>query len=141
MNIMSGILQGDTFADDGPNIKVPAKQKVVKAMLDFRPEDCAVTAAGKGEIAGQIFTNELIGDHTLVTIKTKKDMLAVKAAKEYQGKSGDAVGVSLHLDCASHLSILLKFFPLTIHAGFFPGMLVFLLCWNECLFAVNLTSD
>ena len=95
MNIMRGTLQGDTFATDNAKIKVPVKGKIAKAMLGFRPEDCAVTIASKGEISGQIFANELIGDHTLVTIKTNKDMLAVKAAKEYRGKSGEAVGVSL----------------------------------------------
>ena len=74
MNIMRGTLQGDTFATDNAKVKVPVKGKIEKAMLGFRPEDCAVTIVGKGEISGQIFANELIGDHTLVTIKTNKDM-------------------------------------------------------------------
>ena len=95
MNIMSGSLHGETFETDNAKIKVPVKGNIGKAMLGFRPEDCAVTTASKGEISGQIFTNELIGDHTLVTIKTNKDMFAVKAAKEYRGKSGDTIGVSL----------------------------------------------
>ena len=95
MNIISGSLQGDSFANENARVKVLVKGKIEKAMLGFRPEDCAVTTAGKGEISGQIFTNELIGDHTLVTIKTENDMLAVKAPKEYRGKSGEAVGISL----------------------------------------------
>ncbi len=95
MNIIHGTLQGDVFASDAGKIKVPVKGKVEKALLGFRPEDCSIAAAGKGELAGQIFTNELIGDHTLVTVKTNKDMLAVKAPKEYRGKSGQTVGVAL----------------------------------------------
>ena len=85
MNIMCGSLQGDIFATDNAKIKVPVKGKIEKAMLGFRPEDCAVTAAGKGEISGQIFTNELIGDHTLVTIKNQQGYASRKSC---QGISG-----------------------------------------------------
>ena len=60
----------------------------------MRPEDCAVTTPNKGDVAGEIFTNELIGDHTLITVKTAKDMISVKAAKDYKGKTGEKVGVA-----------------------------------------------
>ena len=95
MNIMSGSLQGDVFMNDATKIKVPVKGKIEKAMLGFRPEDCSVTTLGKGDIMGVIFTNELIGDHTLITVKSNKDMFTVKAAKEYRGKTGDKIGISL----------------------------------------------
>ena len=32
---------------------------------------------------------ELIGDHTLVTVKTGEDMLTVKAPKDFAGKQGE----------------------------------------------------
>jgi multiple sugar transport system ATP-binding protein len=95
MNIVNGALAADTFMADGAKIKVPVKGRLARAVLGFRPEDCAVTTTAKGNIAGEIFTNELIGDHTLVTIKTNKDMIAVKAAKDYRGKTGDKVGVAV----------------------------------------------
>lgn len=46
------------------------------------------------------------------------------------------------LDGASHLSILFTIFLPIIRASLFAtAMLIFLLCWNEYIFAVNLTSD
>ncbi len=94
MNIIHGSLENGGFKSDDVNIKVPVKGQATKAVLGVRPEDCAVTTAGKGEIKGEIFTNELIGDHTLVTVKTRSAMLTVKAAKDYGGKSGENIGIS-----------------------------------------------
>jgi multiple sugar transport system ATP-binding protein len=71
------------------------KGRVAKAVLGVRPEDCAVAARGKGDLRGEIFTNELIGDHTLVTVKTGGGMITVKAPKNYGGKTGENIGVSL----------------------------------------------
>ena len=69
-----------------------------KAVAGVRPEDCSVTAPAKGTISGQIFTTELIGDHTLVTVNWGNDQIVVKAHKEFEGKQGDAVGVHLPPD-------------------------------------------
>ena len=38
---------------------------------------------------------ELIGDHTLVTVKTGTDMVTVKASKDFTGRTGEKIGVSL----------------------------------------------
>jgi multiple sugar transport system ATP-binding protein len=93
MNILHGALQGDTFTAQDHKVKVPVKGKLDKAILGVRPEDCTVTAPNKGDVNGEIFTNELIGDHTLITIKTANDLISVKAAKDYRGKSGEKIGV------------------------------------------------
>ena len=74
---------------------MPVKGRVDKAVLGVRPEDCALTTAAKGDLKGEIFTNELIGDHTLITVKMSGGMLTVKAAKDYTGKTGEVVGIAL----------------------------------------------
>jgi multiple sugar transport system ATP-binding protein len=94
MNIIQGELAGDTFKSEDMTIKSPVKGMATKAVLGVRPEDCAVTTTGKGEIKGSIFTNELIGDHTLVTVKTQTGLITVKAAKDYGGKSGENIGIA-----------------------------------------------
>ncbi|WP_119391382.1 ABC transporter ATP-binding protein [Taklimakanibacter lacteus] len=95
MNIVHGALQGETFVAEGHEVKVPVKGRLDKAILGVRPEDCSVTTPAKGDVMGEIFTNELIGDHTLITVKTAKDMITVKAPKDYRGKTGDKIGVGL----------------------------------------------
>lgn len=58
------------------------------------------------------------------------------------GNKSTEMEEAAQLDGASHLSILFTIFLPTIRASLFAtAMLVFLLCWNEYLFAVNLTSD
>ncbi len=102
MNIINGELAGSSFLARGAKIPSPVKGKVGKATLGVRPEDCAIVAASKGHISGEIYTNELIGDHTLVTVKSDVDLLAVKAPKDYAGKTGDRVGIGFE---ASHIYI------------------------------------
>ena len=76
-------------------VKTKVKGNLQKAVAGVRPEDCSVTDPKKGSIEGQIYTTELIGDHTLVTVKWGSDQIVVKAHKDFDGKQGDAVGVIL----------------------------------------------
>ena len=94
MNIVKGSLDGDTFMAQDAKIKTPVKGKVASAVLGVRPEDCSVVAPAKGSIKGTVYTTELIGDHTLVTIKVDKDFVAVKAAKDFTAKPGEIAGVA-----------------------------------------------
>ena len=95
MNVIHGSLEGANFLTNGAKVKTKVKGQIAKAVAGVRPEDCSVTAAAKGTISGQIFTTELIGDHTLVTVNWGDDQIVVKAHKDFDGKQGDAVGVQL----------------------------------------------
>jgi multiple sugar transport system ATP-binding protein len=94
MNIIKGSLEGDTFMAQDAKIKTPMKGKVASAVLGVRPEDCSVVAPAKGSIKGTVYTTELIGDHTLVTLKIDKDFVAVKADKNFTAKPGAIAGVA-----------------------------------------------
>jgi multiple sugar transport system ATP-binding protein len=94
MNVVRGSLEGKRFATHGANIATPVGGRIANAVLGVRPEDCAVVAPGKADLAGEVYTTELIGDHTLVTVKTGSDMLTVKAAKDFTARQGEAAGVS-----------------------------------------------
>ena len=98
MNVVQGGLEGSSFLTQGSKITVPVKGKVAKTVLGVRPEDCSVVAAGKGDIKGEIYATELIGDHTLVTVKTGQDMLTIKAAKDFSARLGEKAGVALARD-------------------------------------------
>jgi len=98
MNVIHGSLEGASFLTNGAKVKTKVKGQIPKAVAGVRPEDCDVTNPGKGSIRGQIFTTELIGDHTLVTVNWGNDQIVVKAHKDFDGKQGDAVGVQLPAD-------------------------------------------
>jgi multiple sugar transport system ATP-binding protein len=95
MNIVHGSLEGRNFATNGARIGTPVGGRVDKAILGVRPEDCSVVTPAKGTLRGVIYTTELIGDHTLVTVDHGKDKLIVKAPKDFSGNQGDAIGVAL----------------------------------------------
>jgi multiple sugar transport system ATP-binding protein len=94
MNIVKGSLDGSHFATHDEKVAVPVKGKIAKAVLGVRPEDCAITTPAKGALKAEVYTTELIGDHTLVTAKIGSDMLTVKASKDYTASSGDKIGIS-----------------------------------------------
>ena len=98
MNVIRGSLAGNSFQTDNAVVAVNPSGQIKEAILGVRPEDCSVVATGKGSIAGSIYTTELIGDHTLVTVQTAKDKLTVKAPKDFVGKDGDTIGVEMHRD-------------------------------------------
>jgi multiple sugar transport system ATP-binding protein len=95
MNIIRGTLEGNVFIGHGSRLNAPVSGKVAEAMLGVRPEDCAIVEPDKGDLQGAIYTNELIGDHTLVTVKEENEYIAVKAPKQFAGKPGDRIGVAL----------------------------------------------
>jgi len=95
MNVIHGSLEGDQFMTNGAKVKTTVKGKIPKAIAGVRPEDCSVTSPSNGTLSGEIYTTELIGDHTLVTVNLGSDQIVVKAHKDFDGKQGDSVGVTL----------------------------------------------
>ena len=95
MNVIHGSLEGSSFKTRGTAVDVSVSGRIPSAILGVRPEDCSVVAPGKGNIEAEIYTVELIGDHTLVTVKTGSDMLTVKAPKDFIGSMGENIGVSV----------------------------------------------
>jgi multiple sugar transport system ATP-binding protein len=95
MNIVKGSLEGSNFMTGEARVQVDVKGKIAKATLGFRPEDCAVSAPAKAQLKGSVYTTELIGDHTLVTVEAAGSMLTIKAAKDFTAKQGEKVGILL----------------------------------------------
>jgi multiple sugar transport system ATP-binding protein len=95
MNIIRGSLDGSTFHANGAAIAVPVQGRIDKAVLGVRPEDCALAPPTAGGLTGVIYTTELIGDHTLVTLKIGGDFFAVKASKDFHATPGETAGVAV----------------------------------------------
>jgi multiple sugar transport system ATP-binding protein len=95
MNVVQGSLEGARFHTSGTCVQTPIAGQIPNAILGVRPEDCSVVAPSNGALKGMIYTTELIGDHTLVTVETGQDKLTVKAPKDFIGRQGDTIGVNL----------------------------------------------
>ena len=88
MNLLHGGLVGGAFSVGSQRVAVGKDVDISDARLGIRPEDCRIVASGSGRLAGAIYATELIGDHTLVTLKTEGGMVTVKAAKDFAAEVG-----------------------------------------------------
>lgn len=98
MNVIHGSLEGSHFLTNGAKVETPVSGRVEKGILGVRPEDCSIAAPSDQTLNGKIYTTELIGDHTLVTVDWGTDQIAVKASKDFDGRQGDNIGVILPSD-------------------------------------------
>ncbi|MEO1108013.1 MAG: ABC transporter ATP-binding protein [Pseudomonadota bacterium] len=96
MNLVDGEVQGGVFraqstevhglnAPDGP------------ITLGFRAEDANVVESG-GEINAPIYTQELLGDSTMVSVRIGGALVSVKADKTYRAEIDDQVSIHIHTD-------------------------------------------
>jgi multiple sugar transport system ATP-binding protein len=95
MNVVHGSLDGNQFLTNGEKVRTPVSGRVEKGILGVRPEDCEIAPQSDETLNGKIYTTELIGDHTLVTVDWGTDQIAVKASKDFDGRQGDKIGVIL----------------------------------------------
>ena len=96
MNVVHGSLNGAQFVTNGVAIETSVTGHVDKAIMGIRPEDCSIAHSGEGTLSGKIYTNELIGDHALVTVDWGDDQISVKASKDFSGEQGDEVSVIIN---------------------------------------------
>jgi len=96
MNLVDGVLEDGVFKAQGteiPRLKGPNGP----VTLGFRAEDASVVPSG-GEIAGKIYTMELLGDATMVSIRIGGALTAVKADKTFRAEIGRLVSIRVHKD-------------------------------------------
>ena len=93
MNLIEGEILGNTFRAN--NVKIAglnAPDGPVK--LGFRAEDASVVKKG-GAINAPIYTMELLGDATTVSVRIGGTLISVKADKSYRAAMQEAVSISV----------------------------------------------
>lgn len=93
MNLMEGDLSGGVFKGENVEIKGLSKEHSGKVVLGFRAEDATIAATG--QISALVYSMELLGDATMVTVKAGGALVAVKADKDYRAQIGDPVAASI----------------------------------------------
>ena len=97
MNLMEGEMRDGTFTGENVRIEgLPAPDG--PCTLGFRAEDASVAAPGAtagAQIEAPVYTMELLGDATMITVRAGGEMVAVKAGKEYRAEIGETVGINV----------------------------------------------
>ncbi|WP_108815206.1 ABC transporter ATP-binding protein [Loktanella sp. Alg231-35] len=93
MNLMEGEITGGTFR--APNVEITGLSAPDgHVTLGFRAEDASV-AEGNGHINAPIYTMELLGDATMVSVRIGGALVSVKADKAYRAEIADTVSISV----------------------------------------------
>ncbi|CTQ55985.1 sn-glycerol-3-phosphate import ATP-binding protein UgpC [Roseibium album] len=96
MNLIDGNVEGGVFRAQNTEVRgLNAKDGLIT--LGFRAEDANVVETG-GEINAQIYTQELLGDSTMVSVRIGGALVSVKADKSYRGEIDDQVSLHIHSD-------------------------------------------
>ncbi len=92
MNLMEGELKDGTFI--GQNVQIPGLNGPDGPVtLGFRAEDS--TGAETGEINAEIYSMELLGDATMVTVRAGGALVAIKTPKDYRAEIGSPFSASV----------------------------------------------
>ncbi|GFE63660.1 ABC transporter ATP-binding protein [Litoreibacter roseus] len=93
MNLMEGELKDGVFT--GKNVTIPGLTgSNGPVTLGFRAEDASI-ATSTGQIDAPVYSMELLGDATMVTVKAGGALVAVKADKEYRSEIGAPVSIAV----------------------------------------------
>jgi multiple sugar transport system ATP-binding protein len=91
MNLIDGSVAGGTFCAKNVEISGLAGPDG-KVTLGFRAEDAAVVGSG-GNINAPIYTQELLGEATMVSVRIGGALVSVKADKTYRAEIDDQVSI------------------------------------------------
>lgn len=93
MNLLQGIAGDGGFSYAGrsfPDLRVMARGEVT---LGQRPEDVRLCTPGTGDLSGEVFSAEWLGDSALVMLRCGEAMISVKADKNCALRRGEAADV------------------------------------------------
>ena len=101
MNLVSGEIADGVFT--GENIRVEGLAKTARGpvTLGFRAEDATLATEG-GQIGAGIYSVELLGEATMISMRVGGELVSVKTTKDYRAEIGDAVRVNI-TPAACHL--------------------------------------
>jgi len=94
MNLVQGHLANGAFTAPGMQIAGLASDRTGPVTLGFRAEDAALVPDG-GEIVADVYTMELLGEATMITVRIGPDIASVKAAKDFRIEIGETCRIAI----------------------------------------------
>jgi multiple sugar transport system ATP-binding protein len=93
MNLVAGMVAGGVFS--GENIRVTGVAGPDGPVtLGFRAEDATVVPAG-GEITAPIYSVELLGEATMVSMRVGGELVSIKTGKDFSAEIGTPISASV----------------------------------------------
>ena len=97
MNLIPGSLQEGIFHHSEFTLKT-ARGDHEKCVLGIRPEDLAITSPEDGIFSGQVYSFELTGESTLITLQMGQERIIVRGSKDFRVEIDEKMGIVLNSD-------------------------------------------
>lgn len=94
MNLVAGQIENGIFSCEGIRIVGLPTSINGPVTLGFRAEDARLADAS-GEIEAPIYTVELLGDATMLSVRVGGELVSIKVGKDYRAEIGDLVRISI----------------------------------------------
>lgn len=91
MNLLQGELQDGIFTGDKIVVSGLDPAHSGPVTLGYRAEDASLCEVSQAHISAPIYTLELLGDATMVTVKAGGTLVSIKAAKDFRAEIGAMV--------------------------------------------------
>ncbi|MDD9908994.1 MAG: sn-glycerol-3-phosphate ABC transporter ATP-binding protein UgpC [Ahrensia sp.] len=94
MNLMEGTLEKGTFTGTNVTIRGLKSKHTGPVILGFRAEDATVSKK-KAQINAPVYSMEILGEATMVTMRAGGGLVAVKAEKDFRAEIDDQGSISV----------------------------------------------
>ena len=94
MNLVSGTIENGVFASDGIRIEGLPHRASGAVTLGFRAED-ANLADANGQIEAPIYTVELLGEATMLSMRVAGELVSIKVGKDYRAEIGELARIAI----------------------------------------------
>jgi len=94
MNLVSGEVREGVFTSEGIRIEGLPHTASGAMTLGFRAEDATLGETG-GQIEAPIYTVELLGEATMLSLRVGGELVSIKVGKDYRGSIGDVARIAI----------------------------------------------
>jgi multiple sugar transport system ATP-binding protein len=94
MNLVSGSIENGVFTSDGIRIEGLPHRASGAVTLGFRAED-ATLAEANGQIEAPIYTVELLGEATMLSMRVAGELVSIKVGKDYRAEIGELARITI----------------------------------------------
>ena len=94
MNLVNGEFRDGDFVGENIRIKSVANGRSGPVTLGFRAEDARIVSEG-GDVEAPVYTMELLGDATMISMRVGSSLVSIKAGKEFRIDIGEVVRAAI----------------------------------------------
>ncbi|MCQ1060306.1 ABC transporter ATP-binding protein [Photobacterium sp. ZSDE20] len=98
MNFIKGSVKQGSFKTGNCQVSGLGIVSNARVTLGVRPEDIEVCSLAKANLTGEIYSIEMTGESTLITLEVNGNLVVARADKNFEAKIGDPIGFKFNLD-------------------------------------------